>query len=73
MLQIVGTATREKVPKVPILSVNLAKHPRKETLAKTLANISHSIVDAFKTNSNSCKQTTSDTEQVISKTGPLGI
>ena len=46
-LQIVGTATRETIPDVPMFSASPAKRPRRESLAETISAVGETIVSAF--------------------------
>ncbi len=45
--QIVGTATRESIPDVPMFSGNPAKRPRRESLANTLNAVGQTIASAL--------------------------
>jgi hypothetical protein len=47
-MQIVGTATRERIPDVPMFSANPAKRPRRETMTDALNVASQKIADALK-------------------------
>ena len=62
-LQIVGTATRENVPDVPMFSANPAKRPRRESLTHTLTSVGQTIASAL------TQGTSSSNEAVVEQVG----
>ena len=47
VFQMVGTATRESIPDVPMFTATPAKRPRRQSLTETLTEVGQSIANAL--------------------------
>lgn len=47
VFQMVGTATRESIPDVPMFTATPAKRPRRQSLSETLTEVGQSIANAL--------------------------
>ena len=64
-LQIVGTATKERIPDVPMFSATPAKRPRRESLAETISAVGRTIVTALAPREGNSKDAEDPVEQVF--------
>ena len=61
---IVGTATKESMPDVPMFAANPAKRPKRETIQDTLTTVGQTIVSALTPSASSSKGDEVRVEQV---------
>ncbi|CAB3977072.1 Hypothetical predicted protein [Paramuricea clavata] len=61
---IVGTATRESIPDVPMFSTSPAKWPRRDNLSETITAVGRTIACALTPGAGSSKNATASVEQV---------